>query len=111
MIEDTPGSNPDFIARITYFTIDQGGRRTPAVSGSRPQTRFEGRHETTPAEQVFAEKDHILPGESAEAAITIINKDRFFKSLYAGQTFEFFEGDRIVGTGTILKLLNRELGG
>lgn len=111
MANENIGANPDFIARITYFSIEQGGRRTPAVTGSRPQTRFEGRNEITPAEQVFADKDHILPGESAEAAVTIIIKDRFLKSLYAGQTFEFLEGDRIIGTGTILKLLNRELEG
>lgn len=102
--------NPDFIARITYFTIAQGGRRTPAGTGHRPHTRFEGRTDLGPVEQVFAgEKELVLPGESTEAEMTLVSKERYLRSLYAGQTFEFFDGDRMIGTGTILKVLNKDL--
>jgi translation elongation factor EF-Tu-like GTPase len=104
--------NPDLIARLTYFSIADGGRRTPAGSGHRPHTKFEGRTDTVPVEQVFADdKELMLPGESSEAEMTIIAKDKFLGSLYAGQTFEFFDGERMIGTGTILKVLNEELKG
>jgi translation elongation factor EF-Tu-like GTPase len=104
--------DPDLIARITYLTIAQGGRRTPAGTGHRPHTRFEGRNDIIPVEQVFAdEKELILPGDSSDAELTLVNKEKFLKSLYAGQTFEFFDGDRLIGTGTILKVLNKDLEG
>jgi translation elongation factor EF-Tu-like GTPase len=102
--------NPDLIARVIYLTIDQGGRRTPAGSGHRPQTKFEGLMGITPAEQIFTdEREYILPGDSAEAEITLVSKDAFRRSLYAGQMFEFFDNDKLIGTGTILRVLNSEL--
>lgn len=103
---------PDLVARITYLTIAEGGRRTPAGTGHRPHTRFEGRTDLSPVEQVFAdEKELILPGESTEAEMTLVSKEKFLKSLYPGQTFEFYDGDRMIGTGTILRVLNKELEG
>lgn len=102
--------NPDLIARVIYLTIEQGGRRTPAGNGHRPQTKFEGLRGITPAEQVFTdEREYILPGDSAEAKITLVSKDAFKGELYAGQMFEFFDNEKPVGTGTILKVLNSEL--
>ena len=104
--------NPDFIARLNYLTIAQGGRRTPAGTGHRPHTRFEGRNDTITVEQVFADdREYILPGESTEAEMTVIVKEKLGKSLYAGQTFEFFDGEKLVGTGTVLKVLNPSLQG
>ena len=102
--------NPDLVARVIYLTIEQGGRRTPAGNGHRPQTKFEGLRGLTPAEQIFTDKrEYILPGDAAEAEITLVTKDQFRRSLYAGQMFEFFDNDKLIGTGTILKVLNGEL--
>lgn len=102
--------NPDLLARVIYLSIEQGGRRTPAGNGHRPQTKFEGSGKTTPAEQVFTdEREYILPGDSAEAEITLVAKEAFKGELYAGQIFEFFDNDKLIGTGTILKVLNGEL--
>ena len=105
-------TDPDFIARLTYLAIEQGGRRTPAGTGHRPHTRFDGANDLVTIEQVFAEeKEFILPGESLEAEMTVIAKERFTGKLYAGLTFEFFDGDKLIGSGTVLKVLNPKLQG
>lgn len=110
MEEQQAGKKPDLIARVAYYTAEQGGRRTPAVTGHRPQTKFEGASATTPAEQVFAdEMEYILPGGSAQAEITLVSKAAFAASLYEGQMFEFFDGEKPIGSGTVLKVLNPEL--
>lgn len=103
---------PDLIARVTYLTTEKGGRRTPAGTGHRPHTKFDGNSNITPAEQVFEdEREYILPGESSGAEITLVSREKFGKSIYAGQAFEFFDGDKLIGTGTVLQVLNKELEG
>jgi len=98
-----------FIARLKYFTSKEGGRTTAAYSGYRPHIKFDGRNELTSGQQVFIGTDHVNPGESADAEITIISTSVFEHYLYPGLKFHFAEGPNIIGTGEIIKVLDKSL--
>lgn len=102
-------SPPDFIATLTYRTTEQGGRKTPAASGYKPQLRFPFDIMTTSGQQKFIGKDKLYPGETTDAEIRILSVDYFKHKLEAGMTFDFCEGARIIGTGVIKEIINSEL--
>jgi len=99
----------DFIASLTYKTTEQGGRKTPAHSGYRPQVKFNFEEMQTSGQQTFIDKDIVYPGEIVEARIKILSVDYFANCLTEGMDFEFREGDKIIGTGKIKKILNDKL--
>jgi translation elongation factor EF-Tu-like GTPase len=97
---------PDFIAKLIYFTTEQGGRRTPAFSGYRPQVKFAFSDMQTSGQQIFLDKETVYPGDIVEAEISIISTEFFAGVLEEGMPFEFREASQIIGAGTILKILN-----
>ena len=101
--------NTDLIARIKYLTTAEGGRHTPAYSGYRPQVKFDFSEMQTSGQQVFVDKEIVYPGDTVTAEIAIISTEFFAHRLFVGQTFEFREGSRIIGTGEILEIKNKEL--
>lgn len=96
----------DFIAELKYLTSEEGGRKTPASSGYRPQIKFPFSEMQTSGQQVFINKEEVYPGDSVKAQITIISDNYFAGKLYEGLNFEFLEGSRIIGTGVILEIIN-----
>ncbi|SFQ41992.1 ADP-ribosylglycohydrolase family protein [Flavobacterium akiainvivens] len=101
--------NADFIAELTYKTTEQGGRKTPAASGYRPQIKFSFDKMSTSGTQIFIDKEFVYPGETVEAAIRILSPEFFNGRLYDGLDFEFMEGDKVLGKGTITNILNPDL--
>lgn len=100
----------DFIAILKYRTTEEGGRRTPVFrTGYRPQVKFEFSEMQTSGQQTFIDKDIVYPGDTATAEIKIISVDFFKNCLEEGMKFEFREGDRTIGTGQIIKILNENL--
>jgi anti-sigma28 factor (negative regulator of flagellin synthesis) len=100
---------PDFLARVSYLTTEQGGRKGHATSGYRPQVKFDGRKELTSCEQLFIDKDKVFPGESVTAEIRILGTDFFKNYLFVGQHFEIAEASHLVGHGEILQVVNPNL--
>ncbi|MGZ3944720.1 MAG: EF-Tu C-terminal domain-related protein [Mucilaginibacter sp.] len=100
---------PDFIAELKYLTTDAGGRRTPVLSGYRPQVRFAFSEMQTSGQQKFLDKEVVYPGEIVNAEISILSPQFFEHMLYPGMSFEFREGSRIIGTGQIIKIINENL--
>jgi translation elongation factor EF-Tu-like GTPase len=100
---------PDFTAKLKYLTSEQGGRKTPAHSGYRPQVKFDFTEMQTSGQQVLLDKEIVYPGEEVTAEITILSHEFFQNKLWIGMKYEFREGMRIIGTGEILKILNKEL--
>ncbi|HAB53406.1 MAG TPA: hypothetical protein DCE80_14745 [Ignavibacteriales bacterium] len=99
----------DFIAILTYKSTEHGGRKTPAHSGYRPQVKFDFDEMQTSGQQTFIDKDVVYPGDTVEASIKILSVDHFTNSLTEGMDFEFREGNKIIGTGMIKKILNDKL--
>jgi hypothetical protein len=102
-------SKVDFIAELNYLTTEQGGRSTPAISGYRPQIKFEFSEMQTSGQQTFVNIEKVLPGDNVDAKIKIVSPDYFEHSLREGMEFEFREGARIIGTGKIKYIVNDKL--
>jgi translation elongation factor EF-Tu-like GTPase len=96
----------DFIATLTYRTTEQGGRKTPAKSGYRPQVKFNFDKMQTSGQQTFIGKELVFPGETVDAEIKIIAVDYFASKLTEGMEFEFREGATVIGTGKIKHIIN-----
>lgn len=99
----------DFIAELQYLTTEQGGRKTPAKSGYRPQVKFDFNEMQTSGQQTFINKELVNPGENVKAKIKILSPNYFAHTLTEGMEFEFREGPTIIGTGKIEYIVNEKL--
>lgn len=100
----------DFIAQLEYRTSEEGGRKTPAFSNYRPQVQFHHLNDfQTSGQQIFIDKEVVYPGESVEAEISLISYYGLIGNIDIGSTFNFLEGSRVIGTGTVTKFLNPHL--
>ncbi|MEP3447812.1 MAG: hypothetical protein ABJN61_11720 [Flavobacteriaceae bacterium] len=99
----------DFIAELQYLTSEQGGRKTPAKSGYRPQVKFDFDEMQTSGQQTFIKKEWVKPGENVKAKIKILSPDHFAHTLTEGMEFEFRDGATIIGTGKIEYIVNEKL--
>lgn len=99
----------DFIAKLSYRTTNEGGRQTPAISGYRPQVKFEFTEMQTSGQQTFIDKDTVFPGDTVDAKIKILSPDYFAGCLTEGMQFEFREGATVIGTGEIKYIVNDKL--
>ncbi len=99
----------DFIAELRYLTTEEGGRKTPAKSGYRPQIKFDFDEMQTSGQQTFINKEFVNPGENVKAKIKILSPDHFANTLTEGIEFEFREGATIIGKGKIEYIVNEKL--
>ena len=99
----------DFVAELQYLTTEQGGRKTPANSGYRPQVKFDFTEMQTSGQQTFIDKETVYPGDKVDAKIKILSPDYFADSLTEGMNFEFREGATVIGTGQIKYIVNDKL--
>lgn len=100
---------PDFIAMVTYTLPTQGGRSTAVRSGYQPVIRFDDCGYATPAENVLTDRELLPLGETAEVNITMSFIDMFSNALLVGQRFEIYEPPRLVGSGIIKQIVNKNL--
>lgn len=100
---------PDFIALVTYFLPEKGGRDWPVHSGYQPVFQFEGCADFAQAENIFTDREYLQLGETAAANITVISTDHLEHRLYEGQRFEIYEPPRHIGSGRIKNILNKDL--
>ena len=108
-IDRVNNGKPDFVAKITYLTTEEGGRKGYAVSGYRPHVKFDGRKELTSGQQLFVDKEKVFPGDTVIAEIRIVSVDFFKNYLFAGQRFEVAEASHLVGHGEIIEVINPDL--
>ena len=99
----------DFRAILKYKSTEEGGRTTPAKSGYRPAIKFDFDEMLTSGMQYFIDREWVYPGETVDADISILASPYFEGCLYEGLEFKFTEGSRIIGTGTITKIINEKL--
>ncbi|AWA31067.1 elongation factor Tu [Flavobacterium magnum] len=102
-------NNPHFIAELKYLKTEDGGRKTAAKSGYRPQVQFDFEKMSTSGSQKFVDKEIVFPGESVLAEITLLSPQFFEYKLKVGMQFNFHEGPIIVGSGKILELKDEKL--
>jgi translation elongation factor EF-Tu-like GTPase len=101
--------SPDFKAELQYFTAEQGGRKTAAFTNYFPQVKFSFNKNSGGGKQNFINKQVVNPGEDVIAEITLLDSQWCNNKLKTGLKFDIIEGPKIVGTGIILEILNKEL--
>ena len=99
----------DFIAILKYKKTEEGGRTTPAFSSYRSQIKFPFSEMQTSGQQTFLSNKVAYPGDEVEAEIAILSVEFFQNQLTEGMEFDFREGQRIIGTGKIKKIINERL--
>lgn len=101
--------HPDFVARLSYRTTEQGGRSGPARSGYHPQVKFEFSEMQTSTSQFFRDKDWVYPGDVVIAEMHMAGRDYFAGKLEVGMRFEVREGSRVTALGEVLEIRNGNL--
>jgi translation elongation factor EF-Tu-like GTPase len=101
--------NPDFRAQLTFFTEAEGGIRIPVGNAYRPKIQFDQLDEISFISIEFLATDVAFAGDVLDAELAIVVKDEFLGKVFKGLDFSILEGDRIIGTGVVLEVLNDEL--
>lgn len=99
--------HPEIEAVIYYLTEIEGGRSTFVYSGYRGTFYYDGQYNS--AAQEFIGQVKCEPGESVRALVAFAVPEAQFGRLYEGLKFRITEGERVVGTGYITKIIRTDL--
>ncbi len=97
-----PGSitpHKKFQAEVYVLSKDEGGRKTPFLTGYRPQFYF--RTTDVTGEVKLLEGDMVMPGDNAQLEVTLIAPI----AMDEGVRFAIREGGVTVGSGVVTKIL------
>lgn len=96
----------DIEVELTLLPTEHGGRKGYAGSGYRPQFYYEG--EDWDAVYTFIGVDRLNPGESTIAEVVFFSPHQHLGRVFPGMVFLAREGNRIIGYGRILRILDLE---
>lgn len=82
-----------------------GTRRGPVADGYRPAHRIREDYLTTGVHHYF-DTEMVAPDGEARGTITFITPESYPHTLWSGKTIDICEGERIVGTATVERVLN-----
>lgn len=99
---------PHIEAIITFFTPEEGGRKTPAVSGYRPAHLVKEDYLTTGIHKYY-DREYVLPGESVLGTIAFITPEVYPNCLWEGKILNIQEGGRVIGYAEVVKIFNEIL--
>jgi hypothetical protein len=99
-------TNPELEADIYYLTTNEGGRTTPVASSYRGQFHYDN-HDWD-AMQQFLDKEWCNLGDTVKVFLQTASPDFHYGKFFPGKTFEIREGSKVVGRGTITKVLRTE---
>ena len=97
-------SPPD--AEVTFRFI--GTRRGSVADGYRPAHRIREDYLTTGVHHYY-DVSEVAPNGTARGTITFLTPDAYPHTLWPGKTIDICEGERVVGTATVEKVLNPAL--
>ena len=89
-----------FEAEIYVLSAAEGGRKTPFVSGYRPQV-FSRTTDVTSIIELPKDVEFVMPGDTVTVTVSLIHKI----ALEEGLRFALREGGRTVGQGVVTKVL------
>lgn len=91
------------LVQITFFESKKGGRSVPFGQGFSPKLILDGNPTEFFTELNIDESKTLFPGDQAKLEIKIKGYPGIY--LHAGASFDLLEGSRIIGSGTIMKLI------
>ncbi len=98
--------NPELEAEIYYLREEESGRKTPINSGYRGQFSYDDHDWDAPQE--FIGKESCLPGEKVKVRLQTSSPEYHIGKFWVGKSFKIREGYRVVGEGTITKILRED---
>ena len=99
---------PDLIGRFHLLATAEGGRRTPARSGYRPQHAIHENYQTS-GEHLYPELEWLAPGEITVAHVSLVTPEAYPNCLWVGRVLQVSEGQHIVGNLLVTEVLNESL--
>ena len=99
-----PKYPPDIEAEITFVPTEQGGRKSLAFSGYRPQFYYDG-HDWD-AMHEYPDLESVSPGQTVRTLLRFLNPEMQVGRLHPGMKFEIREGARVVAHGKVTKILH-----
>ena len=96
----------DIEAEIYFLRPEEGGRKTPAYSGYRPQFFYNDQDWDAP--QTYPDTDMVNPGDTVRAYLAFLSPQEHFGKVHVEMKFEVREGARTVGKGTVTKIIDLE---
>lgn len=82
-----------------------GTRRGPAFDGYRPAHRIREDYLTTGVHHYFNGSE-VAPDGTARGTITFLSPEVYPHTLWVGRIIDICEGERVVGTATVERVLN-----
>ncbi len=96
----------DVEVEVTFLPTEHGGRRTPARSGFRPQFYYGG--QDWDAEHSYPDVECVNPGDTVRAYLRFLRPEAHIGAVKQGMAFLIREGQRVVGYGVIVRILDLE---
>ena len=96
----------DIEVEMTFLTPEEGGRRTPAFSGYRPQCYYDGID--CDAQHTYIGTEQVLPGQTVRAYLAFFAPHLHASRIHPGLEFLIREGSRTVARGRVLQILELE---
>jgi elongation factor Tu len=90
-------------AEIRLLTAAEGGKTKPVRSGYRPQFHYGGRD--WDAIHEYPGTLEVMPGQRVRALLSFLTPEEHRGHISVGMPFEIREGLRVVGHGTVTKVL------
>lgn len=94
----------DIEVEITFLPTEHGGRSTPAFNGYRPQFYIAG--SDWAAEHEYPDVAQVNPGDTVRAYLSVLHAEHLSGRIAPGQPFLIREGHRVVGYGSITRIVN-----
>lgn len=96
----------DVEAEVTYLPTEHGGRKGFVLSGYRPQFYFacqdyDALHE-------YPDVPKVYPGETTRVFLTFLHPELLVGRLLPGKPFLIREGQRVLGYGTVTRIVQLE---
>ena len=82
-----------------------GTRRGPVADGYRPAHRIREDYLTTGV-HCYLDAEEVAPDGEARGTITFITPEAYPHTLWVGKVLDIQEGERVVGTATVERVLN-----
>jgi len=96
----------DIEVEVTLLPTEHGGADAPLVTGARPQFYYAGTDWV--AQFTIIDAESVPPGHTARAYVTLVDPEEHLKRLRAGMVFLLRHGQRIVGYGRVMRLVDLE---
>jgi hypothetical protein len=95
----------DVQVRFTLLSLSEGGRSKPAIRRYSPHFAIRSRYLTS-GRLVDLQPDPLAPGETGTAEVRFLEPEAYPGTLWLGRELSVQEGERPVGTATVLAVHN-----